>query len=253
MADLIVCKFGGSSVADAGQIKKVRNIVQADAHRKMVVVSAPGRSEPSEQKVTDHLINIATDGAHFNERRITLTPAQSKQAVLTKFSGIINDLGIEPGDILRSLEQDLACPLTDERRIAFLASRGEHYNASIIAKYFNRSGMDARVMLPEDFRLLVTDDFLNASLLDEAYTNIKQLATYQRITVVPGFYGVTQGGEVAIFSRGGSDLTGGEIAYAVAANAYENWTDVSGVFEADPRLIRGRSLVVCARRPVVPC
>lgn len=237
MTDLTVCKFGGSSVADAGQIEKVRNIVQTDVQRKIVVVSAPGRSEPSEQKVTDHLINIATEGTHFNDQRIPVTPAQSKQAVLARFSSIINGLGIESSNILSALEQDLACPLTDERRIAFLASRGEHYNARIIAEYFNQSGMEADLMLPEDFSLLVTDDFLNAHLLDEAYTNMKQLTANQRISVVPGFYGITQAGEVAIFSRGGSDLTGGEIAYAVAADIYENWTDVSGVFEADPRLI----------------
>lgn len=88
MADLIVCKFGGSSVANAGQIEKVKNIVQADARRRIVVVSAPGRSESGEQKITDHLINIATDGVHFREQRIAITPSQSKQVGIARLDNV---------------------------------------------------------------------------------------------------------------------------------------------------------------------
>lgn len=237
MANLIVCKFGGSSVADAGQIEKVRRIVEADSRRRIVVVSAPGRSEPNEQKVTDHLFNIATRGAHFRQQRINISAEQSQQAVLAKFENILADLDIEPSALIAALEQDLACDLSGERRIAFLASRGEHYNARIIAEHFRQRGMDARVALPEDIGLWVTEDFQNAQLLEASYGHLQQLAEGQQIAVVPGFYGVTENDEVAVFSRGGSDLTGGEIAYAVAAETYENWTDVSGVFEADPRLI----------------
>ncbi|MDX1757517.1 MAG: aspartate kinase [Marinobacter sp.] len=237
MAGRIVCKFGGSSVADAGQIEKVRRIVEANPKRRIVVVSAPGRSSADEQKVTDHLINIATDGSHFREQRLDVTPAQSKQAVLNKFTTIVEDLSLEADDILAALKADLDCSLSGDERVAFLASRGEHYNARLIAAYFERCGMEASAGLPEDIGLVVSDDFLNADLQEETYRNIRQLADDQRLIVVPGFYGVTGRGQVAVFSRGGSDLTGGEIAYAVDAETYENWTDVSGVFEADPRQV----------------
>ncbi|MDX1457178.1 MAG: aspartate kinase [Marinobacter sp.] len=237
MARRIVCKFGGSSVADAGQIEKVRRIVEANPKRKIVVVSAPGRSNAGEQKITDHLINIATNGRHFREQRLDIPPTRSKQAVIDKFTAIVEELGLAAGDILEALTADLESSLTGDERIAFLASRGEHYNARLIAEYFEQSGMAAYAGLPEDIGLVVSDEFLNADLREEAYRNLQQLAEDPRIIVVPGFYGVTEQGQVAVFSRGGSDLTGGEIAYAVDAETYENWTDVSGVFEADPRLV----------------
>ncbi|MFI2813022.1 MULTISPECIES: aspartate kinase [Microbulbifer] len=237
MSDIIVSKFGGSSVASAGQIEKVRQIVAGDKRRRIVVVSAPGRSQPGEQKLTDHLINIATDGTHFREQRINIPVADSKLAVIERFTKIMHELEITDNDLVESLKQDLDCKLRGDRRVAFLASRGEHYNARVIARYFQQSDMDAEVGLPEDFGMLVSEQFLNAKLLEEAYVNIRKLAASEKITVVPGFYGVTKSGEVAVFSRGGSDLTGGEIAKGVYAGSYENWTDVSGVFEADPRLV----------------
>jgi len=237
MSDIVVSKFGGSSVATAGQIEKVRKIIAEDAQRRIIVVSAPGRSKSGEQKVTDHLINIATDGTHFSDQRIKISPADSKTFVRERFAGIMKDLGVQDDELLRSLERDLDCKLKGDKREAFLASRGEHYNARVIAAYFAKSGMKARASLPEDFGLLVTDDYLNAKVLPEAYDNMADLGADGEIIVVPGFYGVTAEGDVAVFSRGGSDLTGGEVAYSVYAATYENWTDVSGVFETDPRLI----------------
>lgn len=237
MTNSVVCKFGGSSVANADQIEKVRRIVTANSQRRFVVVSAPGRIHKNEEKITDHLLNIASNGTHFLEKRKTVTASDSKLAVIDRFNSIINDLGIDGKKLLESLKQDLETKLEGERQIAFLASRGEHYNARIIAAYFQKQGMEARVSLPEDFGLLVTESFLDAKVEEIAYENIAALDGTDMITVVPGFYGVTENGEIAVFSRGGSDLTGGEIAYAIDADKYENWTDVNGVLESDPGII----------------
>lgn len=237
MTNSVVCKFGGSSVANADQIEKVRRIVIANSQRRFVVVSAPGRIHKNEEKITDHLLNIASNGTHFLEKRKTVTASDSKLAVIDRFNSIINDLGIDGKKLLESLKQDLETKLEGERQIAFLASRGEHYNARVIAAYFQKQGMEARVSLPEDFGLLVTESFLDAKVEEIAYENIAALDGTEMITVVPGFYGVTENGEIAVFSRGGSDLTGGEIAYAIDADKYENWTDVNGVLESDPGII----------------
>jgi len=237
MTSTIVCKFGGSSVADAEHIAKVRDIVARNERRRFVVVSAPGRRCAHEEKVTDHLLNVATDGAHFWERRKPISAAQSRAAVLERFAQLVDELGVD-GSIVQPLERDLDCDLDGDRKIAFLASRGEHYNAKVIAEHFRRQGLDSRVCLPEDFGLTVAGKYLDAKVLDESYDNIAGLAEETRkVNVVPGFYGVTRDGDVAVFSRGGSDLTGGEIAYAIDAETYENWTDVNGVFEADPGII----------------
>jgi len=243
MRDWIISKFGGSSVANAQQIEKVRTIVEQDPRRRVVVVSAPGTSHADEHKVTDHLINIATAGKHFHKQHIKVTVADSHDAVVSKFSTIANELELDVNDLLQSLKQDLDTDLAGDRRIAFLASRGEHYNARFIAAYFQQCGMQARVHLPEEFGLLVRDSYLDAKILDPAYDNIAKLSGYVGIAVVPGYYGVTENGEIAVFSRGGSDLTGGEIAYALDADTYENWTDVNGVYEVDPRIIAGAQAI----------
>src|SRR5690606_23690812 len=239
----IVSKFGGSSVANATQIEKVRCIVADNSKRRIVVVSAPGRSQPSEHKLTDHLINVATGGTHFRDQRINVSSEDSRQTVMTRFAQIVEDLGVDGVALLTALERDLHTDLTGERRIAFLASRGEHYSARIIADYFTLKGMAATVQLPENFGLQVSEQYLDARVIDKAFDAMELLADAESIAVIPGFYGVTAAGEVAVFSRGGSDLTGALVASAVDAVSYENWTDVSGVFEVDPRLIdRARTI-----------
>lgn len=237
MSELIVCKFGGSSVADAAQIEKVRGIVAANPDRRVVIVSAPGKRSSDEQKVTDHLINIATGGAHFRDQHLAITARASRDAIIAKFETIAGALEIEADDLLESLRRDLDTNLDGDLKTAFLASRGEHYNARMIARYFSQRGIASQVRLPEDFGLLVEGYCLDAKLVPEAHENIRQVLDDDSIAVVPGYYGVTRDGDVAVFSRGGSDLTGGEVAYALNADCYENWTDVSGVFEADPRII----------------
>jgi aspartate kinase len=211
--------------------------VAEEPRRRFVVVSAPGRARRDEEKITDHLLNIATEGEYFREQRKGISPSDSRLAVLERFTGIVKDLEIDGTAILSSLERDLEPQLSGDQRIAFLASRGEHYNARIIAEYFCKCKMNARVCLPEEFGLLVSGDYLDAKVEEQTYENITTLDNPQAVSVVPGFYGVTADKEIAVFSRGGSDLTGGEIAYAIDADTYENWTDVSGVLETDPVII----------------
>ncbi len=238
MKNTIVCKFGGSSLADAGQIEKVRNIVSSNSNRRVVVVSAPGRSQSDEQKVTDHLINIATRGRHFREQRLSISPKMSQDAIIKKFETILDKLDLKNSDVLAGLRRDFETDLEGDKRIAFLASRGEHYNARIIAAYFAKTGMKAVAQLPEDFGFRVDGHYLDAKVTEEAYRNIAEVDLDEEgIIIVPGYYGVTENGDVAVFSRGGSDLTGGELAYAFEAHTYENWTDVSGVFEMDPGVV----------------
>jgi aspartate kinase len=231
----IVCKFGGSSVENAVQIEKVKNIVSDNKKRKYVVVSAPGRDEQYREKITDHLLNIASEGGHLCEQDIDA--GMSKKVVIEKFKGICAGLQIASDEVVRGLEADFDTELTGGRKKAFLSSRGEHYNARIIAEYFNECGLDTRLVLPEAIGFIVSDDCLSAKVLEETYSNLESLKSETRICLMPGYYGVTKADEIAVLSRGGSDLTGGELAYAVNASLYENWSDIDGVYEADPRII----------------
>jgi len=222
MENCIVSKFGGSSLANAEQIKKVKDIAASDADRKYIIVSAPGKDDEDDFKVTDHLINVANEGKHLSSPGITVTAKESFNAVINKFKKIITDLNIDGGEIINELTKDLNMALPDTKRKDFLASRGEHYNAKIVAAYFRKSGINAEAKLPEDIGLVVTENFSNAKIVPVSYKILKKNTSCQGVSIIPGFYGITESKDIAVFSRGGSDLTGGEIAYAMNASLYEN-------------------------------
>ena len=238
MPDSIVCKFGGSSVANAEQVNKIKDIVLEKEERRCVIVSAPGRDSTDSQKVTDHLINIATGGRHFRAQQKGITAQQSHRAVMGKFQRLITELSLDGGDIMKDLEKDLKRPLPENKKVDFMASRGEHYNAKIICRYFRKQGISSELVLPEEMGFIVSEDFSNARVVPVSYRNIKKkLSEVEGVAVIPGFYGRTAGGDIAVFSRGGSDLTGGEIAFAIDAALYANWTDTDGIYQVDPRMI----------------
>jgi len=237
MENAIVSKFGGSSVANSEQIHKVFKIVESNSDRKYIVVSAPGKAKGDAEKVTDHLFNIATDGSHFKSQRKSISAKESYDAVVSKFKIIIKDLQIDGTDILEDLKNDLKVELPEDKKSDFYASRGEHYNAKVINRYFKKMGLNSKCMLPEKIGFTVSENFGNAKVLPLSYKNIKQSLDIEGIAVIPGYYGITQKKDIAVLSRGGSDLTGGEIAYAITAATYENWTDTDGIYETDPRQI----------------
>jgi aspartate kinase len=237
MGGIMVSKFGGSSVANAVQIEKVRRIVMADKRRHIIVVSAPGKDANDTEKVTDHLFNLATNGEYFQIRGKDVNPRESHESVVGKFKGLIRDFAIEGDDIIEDLEADLNSAIEGRKRIDFFASRGEHYSAKVIARYFRNKGMQAALRLPEDIGFLVTERFGNAKILPGTYVNLKENLTDEGIIIIPGYYGITLKGDIAVLSRGGSDLTGGDVAYAMDAAIYENWTDTDGIFQVDPRII----------------
>lgn len=241
-----VCKFGGSSVKDSSQIKKVIEIIKSDNTRRVIVVSAPGRDELFDEKITDHLLNLATNGLHFENQNILISSEQSFEAIISKFEKLCDDLNIDKKEIIEKLKDDLNnCKLKDEERKAFFLSRGEHFNAKIISSYMNQVGIKTELMLPEDFGFLLSDNFTDGKVLYETHINVQNHFTFENneIYLVPGFYGVTTNNKIAVMSRGGSDLTGGELAYALDADIYENWTDTNGVYETDPRIISDSKVI----------
>ncbi len=230
-----ICKFGGSSVKDSTQIKKVIEILKEDINRRVIVVSAPGRDEKYNEKITDHLLNISKDGTHLE-----INSKESFNAIITKFTKLCEELEIDKKQIIEPLKKQLNnCTLKKEKKEAFFLSRGEHFNAKLIYLYMKKLGFKIKLMLPEEFGFILSSCYTNGKVQKQTYQNIKNhfiLEEEQRV-IVPGFYGITTENEIAVMSRGGSDLTGGELAYALDAEIYENWTDTDGVYEVDPRII----------------
>ena len=233
-----VCKFGGSSVADDQQVAKIRDIVAADPDRRIVVVSAPGKRNKNDTKVTDLLIECA--GRVLTQR----DPADVLEAIVARYAAIQKGLSLDPA-IVEEIRADL------ERRVAegpemeaarfmdSMKAAGEDNAAKIVAEAFRAAGLRAEYVSPAEAGLLMSDDFGNAQILPDAYPRLAALAerAEREIVVFPGFFGVTRDGDIATFPRGGSDITGSILAAAVKAKVYENFTDVDAVYPVDPRLV----------------
>ncbi|MBY5033541.1 aspartate kinase [Streptococcus gallolyticus] len=230
-----VIKFGGSSLASAAQVKKVFSIVQADPERRFVVVSAPGKREVSDTKVTDALIKYYKE--YIDGKDVTA----SQEWIVKRYQDMVDELGFQAKSI-KKIAQDIealaSLPIEDNEFLydAFLAA-GENNNARLIAEYFTHSGLPARYIHPKEAGLIVSSEPGNARILPSSYDRIESLRDAEEVLIIPGFFGVTVDNQICTFSRGGSDITGSIIAAGVKADLYENFTDVDGIFAAHPGII----------------
>lgn len=217
-----VVKFGGSSLADAKQFKKVADIINADPERVYVVPSAPGKRFKDDTKVTDLLYQCY-------ERVLTGEDfAKAFAPVRERYDGIIKDLGLS-----FDLNEDYVKIGKDFRSGAtrdYAASRGEYLNGKILAHVLGYEFVDAANGIFFDSKGEFDADITNACLGAILEKTPK--------AVIPGFYGALPDGSIKTFSRGGSDFTGSVVAKAAGASLYENWTDVSGFLVADPRIVK---------------
>ena len=232
-----VCKFGGSSLADAKQLNKVIDIVLADPARRIVVVSAPGKRHSGDTKVTDLLIALAKTaqkGANTD---------REFGAVVERYAEIADELKLG-GEIVREIEMDLMDRLAQVARLdgdAFMdlmKAAGEDNNAKLVAVAFAARGRKARYASPKDTGMVLTGRFGDAQLDPASYATLSRaFSNFEGIVIYPGFFGYTKDGRVATFPRGGSDITGSILAAAVCADVYENFTDVDSVYPVDPRIV----------------
>ena len=217
-----VVKFGGSSLASAEQFKKVGDIIRAEADRKYVVPSAPGKRNSKDTKVTDMLYAcyaLAEAGKNFDKEL---------NQIKARYEEIIKGLELR-ADLLDKEFETVRAQFQAKAGKDYAASRGEYLNGIIMAEYLGYQFLDAAEVIFFD----ENGEFLS----EETHKALKaRMKEYENV-VLPGFYGAKLDGTVKTFSRGGSDITGSILARAVHANIYENWTDVSGVLLADPRIV----------------
>ena len=217
-----VAKFGGSSLADAGQFKKVADIVKADDKRVFVVASAPGKREKGDIKVTDMLYECY-------DKAVNDEPFEDLLAkIKERYDGIISELGI---DIELDADFDkIKASFTNMAGRDYAASRGEYLNSKILAAYLGYQFLDAA-------KYIFFDDAGKYDW-DKTRAKLRPKLEESENAVIPGFYGSMPNGTIKTFSRGGSDITGSIVARAAQAELYENWTDVSGFLIADPRVVK---------------
>lgn len=217
---MIVSKFGGSSVADIGQIEKVRGVVDSDPQRRVVVVSAPGKRSKKDEKITDLLYSCHREASQGKSYKETFSKIRER------FLEIAEGLG--NGDSLDEELNEVERRIAEEKTPDYAASRGEYLNAKLFAAYMGAEFIDA-----EDVVRLTDDGRVDESSYELLAERIGEDGRY----VLPGFFGRGPDGKVKTFSRGGSDISGAIAARALKADIYENWTDVSGILMADPRVV----------------
>ena len=216
-----VAKFGGTSLADADQLRKVRSIVRADPERRYVVPSAPGKRTSADRKITDLLYLCHT---HVNQN----VPFEEVYGIISeRYLEIVRDLNLKLD--LRPHLAEIKKKVSGGATADYTASRGEYLNGLVVAELLGYEFVD-----PCDIIFFDDNGRLDAAKTQEATS--RRLKNVER-AVIPGFYGSSRDGKVKTFSRGGSDITGAIIARGVGADIYENWTDVSGLLMADPNIV----------------
>lgn len=219
--NIIVTKFGGSSLADANQFKKVKEIIDSNKSRKFVIPSAPGKRNSKDTKITDLLYMCHS---HIS---IGISFDEVFSLIKERYCQIVNDLNLN-FDIdkhLNIIKEDLNNGASNH----YAASRGEYLNGLILADYLGFDFVDAKDVIK--FNL---DGSLNS---DKTMDALKNKLSNKENAVIPGFYGSDENDNIITFSRGGSDITGALVSAGINADLYENWTDVSGFLMADPRII----------------
>lgn len=236
-----VAKFGGTSLADATQIRKVIDIVRSDPERKLIVVSAPGKRHADDTKITDWLIRLA-------EGQINgIDTTKPYEAILERFRSILADFALDPkhlDGIRERLDEAIATPRDNPAYyLDVIKSLGEDFSARVVALAMDKLVGPTVYVHPKDAGLILSDEPGNAQVLMSSYPKLAKLKKRKERVIFPGFFGVTRKGKVVTFSRGGSDITGSILAAATAADMYENFTDVDNVYAADPRLVQGAAPV----------
>ncbi len=216
-----VCKFGGTSMADANALRQAKKVVLSDPDRRYIVVSAPGKRNKDDIKITDTLF------ACYNELIETGSCKKHFSLIRDRFSEIVKELGLslDINAVLDNTEQEII----QNKSKDFTASRGEYLSAIVMADFLGYEFIDAVDLIRFD----------SQARLNEEYTNDKVKNRLSRVdrAVIPGFYGKGFDGKIKTFSRGGSDISGSIIARGVNADLYENWTDVDGFLVCDPRIV----------------
>lgn len=216
-----VCKFGGSSLASSEQLAKVKDIIISDEKRRAIVVSAPGKRFKEDNKITDLLYLLC---AHL---KYGVDYSSIFSIIKDRYLSIRNELKIDLD--LESEFNELEKSFSKNSNEEFIVSRGEYFLAKLFAKYIGFKFVDAKDIMKFNY-----DGTLNNDL---SFKLIKKALEENEKIVIPGFYGAYPSGDIKLFPRGGSDVTGAIVASALEANIYENWTDVSGIKVCDPKIV----------------
>lgn len=218
-------KFGGSSLADAERFQNIKHIIELDPSRRVMIVSAPGKSKAYRHKITD-LLYLCNEHIKYK-----VDYSEFFSLIETRYRDIATMLGIADKIDLDAEFAEIHRGIEEKRGTNYLVSRGEYLCAKLMAVYLGYDFVDAADVIIFDYR----------GNIDFAKTNNALVNAYKASCgkiVIPGFYGSMPGGAIQLMTRGGSDVTGAVAAAALDCDMYENWTDVAGILMADPEIVK---------------
>jgi aspartate kinase len=219
MTKAVVAKFGGTSMASASTIKQVAKIIKSDPLRKFIVVSAPGKRDPKDIKITDLLYQVAKE-IQDNKDPVTF------KLVRDRFVEIVEELKLDLP--IKSILADILQKMKSSKSLAYIVSRGEYLSALLLSNFLDFAFLDSA-----DIIRFKGNQFNRTKTRNDAGSLLKK----HPYVVIGGFYGSNELDQIQLLPRGGSDITGAIIADAVNAKLYENWTDVDGFLTCDPRVV----------------
>ncbi|HEB30208.1 MAG TPA: aspartate kinase [Spirochaetes bacterium] len=216
-----VAKFGGTSLADSEQIRKVQLLINADSERRYIVPSAPGKRDASDRKITDLLYLC-----HAQVRQ-NVPIGEVFTIIADRYREIVRDLNV--GIDLEPHLEEIEKKISEGASADYAASRGEFLNGLILSALLDYDFVDP-------YEIIFFDKYGRLDS-ERSQTETKNRLSNHNKAVIPGFYGCSHDGKIKTFPRGGSDITGAIVAKGVNADIYENWTDVSGLLMADPNIV----------------
>lgn len=231
-----LCKFGGSSLASAEQIRKVCDIILSDSKRKYIVVSAPGKRYSNDIKVTDLLITLSQSVINKHNYQKEL------DEICQRYADIARQLGVE-GNYADIVQSDLLSRINkyssnSKLLLEALKAAGEDNCAHLLTSYLNSLDIAAEYVNPGEAGLELIQDSRGIHVDPDSYTRLAKLKNKENLQIFPGFFAYEKGSKnILTFSRGGSDITGSILSAALSVEVYENWTDVDGVYAVNPNLI----------------
>lgn len=226
ISDCFVCKFGGSSVATPESWNKVKGIVNSDARRRIIITSAIGKGKKEDNKITDLLYLLHAHVEYGVKYDNILDLIKSRYIAIKEGLKLKIDIASKIDEIVSNIKSS---------SVDFLVSRGEYLTALMLAEFLGFEFVDAKDLIEFDYSGKV--DF------DKTKEKVNKVLKNKNKVVIPGFYGSYPNGDIKLFSRGGSDISGSIIARSIKAKSYENFTDVDGFYMASPKIIDNPKMI----------
>lgn len=245
-----ILKFGGTSMGSADSIVQVARIIAEAQHNNSLVVVCSAVSGVTNQLIRLTEIALTGNAKKLNTalQKLRTTHQSMLDDLMNETSFLLWDEHFEPQFkklcyVLQGVR--LVGDITDKTR-AYITSFGEQMSTQVLTLFLNYQGTRSQRFVSD--RLVYTDDNYLEATVDLKKTKtateriLRPVIAERIIPIVTGFLGRGTEKEITLLGRGGSDYTAGIMGLCLKAAEVQIWTDVSGIYSADPRIIKDATI-----------